>query len=325
MFSNSIASVAVGDSLEALEFNIRVSLRWFKGSRTVKILTSKRLSEKFNKHGLSRYIPAEIRREIRQRCGFGCVICGAGIVQYEHVNLEFKDATEHAVKAMTLLCPSCHFKVTTGMGSKKSVELAMLEPCALKKGFSNDFFDFGNNLPEIVLGGATFIGGNIPIQIHGFPLMRIDPPETAGGPFLLSANFFDSRGKNSLNIIKNEWRAKSDNWDVEIVGNELTIREKIRRVHLKFRVNPPKKIIISYLYTNLGPFWVYADESKDTCSIMNPLNGRGMTFENLTFEGGRIAYTHFDPDTNIHLGKYLGSRINQEDFVEGIEVFHSLG
>lgn len=29
-----------------------------------------------NRHGLSRYIPPNIKRTIRKQCGFGCVVCG---------------------------------------------------------------------------------------------------------------------------------------------------------------------------------------------------------------------------------------------------------
>ena len=57
-----------------------------------------------NKHGLSRYIPEAIKREVRQRCGFGCVICGFGFYDYEHFDPDFADAKFHDPNGMTLLC-----------------------------------------------------------------------------------------------------------------------------------------------------------------------------------------------------------------------------
>lgn len=33
----------------------------------------------------SRNIPLPIQREVRQRCGFGCVICGMPLYEYEHM------------------------------------------------------------------------------------------------------------------------------------------------------------------------------------------------------------------------------------------------
>ncbi len=48
--------------------------------------------ENINKHGLKRYIEADIRRKIRHDAGYGCVICGNIFVDYEHIEPEFKDA-----------------------------------------------------------------------------------------------------------------------------------------------------------------------------------------------------------------------------------------
>lgn len=33
----------------------------------------------------SRNIPLSIQRKVRQRCGFGCVICGMPLYEYEHM------------------------------------------------------------------------------------------------------------------------------------------------------------------------------------------------------------------------------------------------
>jgi len=32
-----------------------------------------------------RNIPLPIQREVRQRCGFGCVICGTLLYEYDHI------------------------------------------------------------------------------------------------------------------------------------------------------------------------------------------------------------------------------------------------
>lgn len=61
-----------------------------------------------NRHGLSRYIPPNIKRTIRKQCGFGCVVCGVAFSMYEHIDPEFCDAKEHDPNKMELLCGSCH-------------------------------------------------------------------------------------------------------------------------------------------------------------------------------------------------------------------------
>lgn len=75
--------------------------------------------ENINKHGLKRYIEADIRRKIRHDAGYGCVICGNIFVDYEHIEPEFKDAKKHDPEKMTLLCKGCHDDVTDTRISKK--------------------------------------------------------------------------------------------------------------------------------------------------------------------------------------------------------------
>ena len=74
-----------------------------------------------NKHGLSRNIPPSIKREIRVAAGFGCVMCGSIIYEYEHIEPTFKDAKEHGPHKMTLLCSLHHDKVSKKIISKKKI------------------------------------------------------------------------------------------------------------------------------------------------------------------------------------------------------------
>ena len=75
-----------------------------------------------NKYGLSRYIPSDVRREVRQRSKFGCVICRRGFYQYEHIDPPFDDATEHNPSHICCLCGSCHDSVTRGHISKEAIK-----------------------------------------------------------------------------------------------------------------------------------------------------------------------------------------------------------
>jgi hypothetical protein len=56
---------------------------------------------------ISRNIPFPIKRKIRQRCGFGCVICGLPLYEYEHL-LGFAKVKRHVEKEITLLCDQHH-------------------------------------------------------------------------------------------------------------------------------------------------------------------------------------------------------------------------
>lgn len=205
-----------------------------------------------NKYGLSRAIPADVKRKVRQHCGFGCVVCGLGIIQYEHIDPEFHEAHKHESENIALLCPQCHAKVTTGFGSKQKIKLAMTAPFCRRQGFTKEVFDFCGGHPTLQFGGTTLHNCPIPIEVAGCPLFKIEKPEVEGGPFRLSGVFYDSKSKVTLQIVENEWIASSDNWDVEVSGGVIIIREAHGKIHLRLKVAPPNKLIVDRLDMNLG-------------------------------------------------------------------------
>ncbi|CAL65863.1 HNH endonuclease [Christiangramia forsetii] len=215
-----------------------------------------------NKFGLKRSIPNPIKRIIRQNSGFGCVICGLGIFQYEHVDPEFHNSKEHDPEKMTLLCPRCHNKVTTQFWSKEKVKLAMKNPKPLQQGYSNEIFDIGQKHPEIRFAGSILKNCQIPIMINGLPVFKIDSPENENGYFQLSGNFFDSNGIRTLVIENNEWFSNSENWDLEVIGSSLIIREKMGEIALKLTVNPPNIISVEKIKMRIKNITIIGNESE---------------------------------------------------------------
>jgi hypothetical protein len=74
-----------------------------------------------NKHGLSRYIPADVARRVREHSKQGCIFCRALICEYEHIEPEFAEAKEHDADRICLVCPSCHRQITSGLITKAQV------------------------------------------------------------------------------------------------------------------------------------------------------------------------------------------------------------
>ena len=70
------------------------------------------MSSVTNKYGLSRNIPEDVKLAVRQACGFGCVVCGMSIIEYEHIDPPFHDATVHDPTKIALLCATCHGNVS---------------------------------------------------------------------------------------------------------------------------------------------------------------------------------------------------------------------
>src|SRR5689334_6226345 len=112
-----------------------------------------------NKHGLSRDIPKRIKREVRRRSRFGCVLCRSGIYDYEHIDPEFADARKHDPDKICCLCPSCHALVTRGQRSKAMVAQAYdeIQKAAPDKVASpTGPLDFHTGTAELTIGGLQY-------------------------------------------------------------------------------------------------------------------------------------------------------------------------
>jgi hypothetical protein len=195
-----------------------------------------------NVHGLSRTISESIKRQVRQECGFGCVICGLAIATYEHIDPPFNDAKEHDPSKMAYLCGSCHHRVTNGLWSKQKVMEARLDPWCIRYHRCHDSFDISVPQPVIWLGPNEIININKILRVDDHVILSIDPPEQPGAPYSISGEFYDDSGNLLFIIDKNEWVGSIDHWDIETVGRTITIRKGPGKIALRITALPPKGI-----------------------------------------------------------------------------------
>jgi hypothetical protein len=205
------------------------------------------MSKEVNKHGLSRDIPDDIRRFVRQRDGFGCVHCGRGIYQYDHFDPEFSEATHHHPDGIILLCTACHGKKTKGLLSRETISRDLANPRCEQDGFSFEAFDVGTEHPEFVFGSVYGTGVRCFLRVFGDELFSILPPEAEGAPFRLNAKMANDRGEVVFEIRENEWRIPSDNWDTEQIGKRIIIRNGLGDIALTIRSEPPTRIVVEQL------------------------------------------------------------------------------
>ncbi len=215
-----------------------------------------------NRHGLSRNIPEPTKREVRQRCGFGCVICGKAIYHYEHIDPEFVDAKTHDPSSITLLCGGCHDKGTRGILSKETIKRHNANPKCRETGFSFEAFDIGTEPVEVLLGTVTARNVKTLLRVGDDDVFSISPPLEDGQPFLINACFYDENGAPVLWIEKNEWRSSSDNWDVRVVGKHLKIRSNPGSFALVIRADPPHRLIIERMDMVHKGVSIYCKEGK---------------------------------------------------------------
>jgi hypothetical protein len=197
-----------------------------------------------NRFGLSRHIPDSVKREVRQRDGFGCVVCGRAIYEFDHVDPEFANADQHLATGITLLCPSCHSKKTRGFLSTETVMDCMRAPYSKRMGFSFEHLDIGTSHPVIIFGNMLAFNLRSIIEFDGESIFSVLPPPEEGAPFLLNALIRDAGGNVIFEIVENEWRTPSENWDVETKSGRIKILNGPADASFELRVEPPNKIVI---------------------------------------------------------------------------------
>lgn len=227
-----------------------------------------------NKNGLSRYIHPDLKRKIRQNAGFGCVICGLAITQYEHVDPEFAEAERHDPQKMTLLCGSCHHKVTTKFWSKDKVKDAMKLPFCKKRGFASEIFDFSNEPPDLILGSTKWVNSSVIFRVLDKDLLKFTPPEEKSGPFRMSGIFYNNLDQEIFRIEDNEWKGSTQNFDIDVVGNTITIKSSPDKIALQLKVMPPKTISITIINLNYSGAKIISN--SDGSIVFRPPNGKGV-------------------------------------------------
>jgi trigger factor len=196
----------------------------------------------------SRNIPLPIQREVRQRCGFGCIICGFPLYEYDHLK-SWANVKKHISEEITLLCDKHHREVTSGLLPREKVIEANKSRYNLKVGESKPYtLHFEGNSCSMQIGGnyftTNYIGQpteSIPLIVDGIPLIGFVLED---GHLLLNLNLFDRFNNIVLKIINNHLFYSINPWDIQLVGKTLIIREKARQFLIRIIFKPPNKIII---------------------------------------------------------------------------------
>lgn len=219
------------------------------------------MAGRINKYGLTDYIPAEVKRAVRRECGFGCVICGFAIAQYEHFDPPFEEAIAHHPAGIALLCGGCHDKKTRGFWSSSKVAEARRKPITFKNGYAHDTFDIQS--PFVLrIGSSSFEDVSTIVRTNeGECWFQIEEPETENAPIQLSVVFFDKRGHLSLEIQRNEWRCFSGQWDTEAKNKTITVRCGPGDIVLELVAEPPHGIHLNRLAMQKGDLGISVERN----------------------------------------------------------------
>ena len=195
-----------------------------------------------NKHGLIRDIPLEVKRIVRKRCGYGCILCGAMFCQYHHFDPEYKDAQWHDPNGITLLCAKHHDEITRGRISPDKIIKANQDPYCLKQRHAKYLFENLEHPLEVGIGGLVFITADgVLLKADGEPFLTVKKDED--GIAVLSGSFNTPDGQ-TLVIENNELVVNTGHWDIESSGTEIVIRSGPGEIVFHLTFTPPHRIQI---------------------------------------------------------------------------------
>jgi trigger factor len=189
---------------------------------------------------VGRDIPEPIKREVRQKCGFGCVICGKPIWQYDHIE-EFADVQEHKLDNIVLLCPDHHADKTSGRLSKEVIRRFAAAPANVGKDETAPYRPLMlAQSPQVEIGSNVWEWQCDPTQDGEVILLMIANVRIVGlalenGFLLLNVLFKDHSGNVILEIDRGEMKVSTGVWDYRFEGRLLTINSAARHISLQMQ------------------------------------------------------------------------------------------
>jgi hypothetical protein len=231
-------------------------------------------------------------REVRQRCGFGCAICGFPIYEYDHL-LGWANVKRHIASEITLLCDTHHRLKTAGFLPDAKIIAADRDPFNRRTGVTKPYelyysgHEFSIAIGTVSFQGIDAGGGTIgeAVRIDGEPLLWV---RLEDGHFLLNLNVYNSSGGIALQISDNELVANVHSWDIELVGTRLIIREANRNILFDILFRPPSRVVIKrgkFLRNGIELFI-----TPEWCALLNNM----MLYQNVSI-------------VNCHAGLVIGS------------------
>ena len=130
----------------------------------------------------------------------------------------------------------------------------------MQQGFSREFFDYGAEHPDVLIGSAYFYRPDCVLRVFGQDLLVLRGSEAPGAPYRISGSFFHANGRLMFEVEENCWKGVTGNWDIEMSGPRITIRRGPGDIALVLRTEPRKSLVIERLDMYFKGVRVFADE-----------------------------------------------------------------
>jgi len=194
----------------------------------------------------SRNIPDPIKRAVRQKCGFGCVICGDPFIEYHHI-VPWATVKKHEIDNLVLLCYKHHRQVGNKLFPAAELEKRINEPYCISHEFSSaSSLTFNGPSFSVNVGSNSYTAlankcddeddcPHYPLMIDSVPLVDI---RFQGDHILISIRVWDKNHSQIFEMRNNEIKQSATAWDIEWAANTVVIREKLYGILLDITFQP---------------------------------------------------------------------------------------
>jgi hypothetical protein len=192
-------------------------------------------------HGEPRNIPADVKRNVRQRCGFGCIFCGSPVFQYDHL-VDFAEVREHDPNNINLLCPNHHIQKTAGRLSRAAVALRAADPVnkSVDRSVTGMPLEITGDSVSFRLGSNLFRNSRQSWGGEFHPLVVEDREAISArwseGWLSIDMRLTDEFGAPLLTIEDGELTVSTRQWDFEMIGRTITLRAGPGRITTKLSI-----------------------------------------------------------------------------------------
>jgi len=116
-------------------------------------------------------IEESIKRQVRQRYAFGCVVCGSPLYEYDHI-VPYSQVGTHEVENLVLLCDGHHREKTNGLLTEKQVRSAAADPFNIRAGASTPYLlHYDGSRGQVTMGSVGYTWDDLRRFLFTIPLI----------------------------------------------------------------------------------------------------------------------------------------------------------
>lgn len=173
-------------------------------------------------------ISEPIKREVRRRCGFGCIVCGIPMFDYHHI-VDYAIVQKHEAENIVLVCPNHHAGPTRRRVSEATIRHYAASPVNIGRQTTGTYVN-------LMVGrqGSFEAGGRIFEFDFAQSGGRYDAINVAGKTFvgltceddhlLLDIILTDKDGVEVLRVKRGEMTVSTGVWDYTFEGPHIRVK-----------------------------------------------------------------------------------------------------